>query len=97
MPYKAFRTADGDVLIGAGNDRLFAILCKRLEKAEWVLDERFVDNSARVANRDVLESAIEEVTMRRTTQVCQAYIIRNRFMPSPNFSFDNDHSSLDPY
>lgn len=63
-------TADGEILIGAGNDRLFGILCRLLGRPEWIIDERFVDNSARVANRDVLESMIEAETRRRTTQVC---------------------------
>ncbi|OAL30868.1 hypothetical protein AYO20_08561 [Fonsecaea nubica] len=68
VPYRAFKTSDGDVLFGGGNDRLFGILCSGLGKQEWASDERFATNAARVANRNVLEPAIEEITRQKTTQ-----------------------------
>ncbi|KAF5017780.1 hypothetical protein F66182_10265 [Fusarium sp. NRRL 66182] len=68
VPYRAFRTKDGDVLIGGANDRLFGILAKCLGKAEWASDERFSSNSARVANREVLEKMIEDMTSSRPSQ-----------------------------
>ncbi|EXJ57382.1 hypothetical protein A1O7_07729 [Cladophialophora yegresii CBS 114405] len=68
VPYRAFRTSDGDVLFGGGNDRLFGILCAGLGKQEWANDERFATNAARVANRGVLEPAIEKITTQKTTQ-----------------------------
>jgi succinate---hydroxymethylglutarate CoA-transferase len=68
VPYRAFKTSNGDVLFGGGNDRLFAILCKGLGRPEWSTDERFAINSARVANRNLLESQIEEITRSKTTE-----------------------------
>ena len=68
VPYKGFKTADGDVLLGGGNDRLFGVLCGKLGKSEWVEDERFVTNGTRVKNRDVLEAMIEAVTQTKTTK-----------------------------
>ncbi|KAI9750166.1 MAG: hypothetical protein M1815_001956 [Lichina confinis] len=68
VPYKAFRTADGEILIGAGNDHLFGVLCQLLDKPEWSRDLRFTSNSSRVSNREVLEPMIEEQTTQRTTQ-----------------------------
>ncbi|KAF4437180.1 alpha-methylacyl-coa racemase [Fusarium acutatum] len=62
VPYRAFRTKDGDILIGGANDRLFGVLCKCLGQNDWATDERFSTNSARVANRDVLERMIEDIT-----------------------------------
>jgi succinate---hydroxymethylglutarate CoA-transferase len=67
VPYRGFRTLDGDVLIGGGNDRLFGILCDRLDRPAWKSDERFATNNARVANRVELERLIEEVTRTRST------------------------------
>lgn len=49
-------------MIGGANDRLFSVLCKCLGQEEWADDERFSTNSARVANRDVLERMIEDIT-----------------------------------
>lgn len=68
MPYKAFKTKDGDVLFGGGNDRLFGILCDGLGKPEWKNDPKFKINSQRVANRDELESEIEKISTQKTTQ-----------------------------
>jgi succinate--hydroxymethylglutarate CoA-transferase len=68
VPYKGFKTADGDILVGGGNDRLFAILCERLGKPEWIKDERYVTNNVRVKNRIELEEKIEEETEKKTTK-----------------------------
>jgi succinate--hydroxymethylglutarate CoA-transferase len=68
VPYKGFKTSDGDILIGGGNDRLFGIMCERLGKPEWITDARFVKNADRVKNRDELESLIEKTTTTKTTQ-----------------------------
>ncbi|KAL8677493.1 MAG: hypothetical protein Q9224_007190, partial [Gallowayella concinna] len=68
VPYRSFKTSDGDILLGAGNDRLFGILCDKLGKPHWKTDERFTTNNVRVANRITLEAAIEAETRTRTTE-----------------------------
>ena len=68
MPYKGFKTADGDILLGGGNDRLFGVLCKRLGRPEWAEDSRFVTNNVRVKHRAELEDMIESLTRKKTTQ-----------------------------
>jgi succinate---hydroxymethylglutarate CoA-transferase len=68
VPYRSFKTSDGDILFGGGTDRLFGILCEGLGKPEWINDERFAINSARVQYRDILEPAIEAITMSKSTQ-----------------------------
>lgn len=67
VPYKGFETKDGDIMLGGGNDRLFGVLCERIEKPEWTQDGRFKTNGDRVNNRDVLEAMITEVTKTKTT------------------------------
>ncbi len=64
-PYRAFRAADGDVVIAAGNNNLFARLCEVLGHPEWASDPRFVDNAGRVGNRVDLNAMIEEVVGHR--------------------------------
>lgn len=68
VPYKGFKTSDGDIMLGGGNDRLFGVMCQRLGKPEWAADERFVTNSQRVKNRDTLEDLVETITMTKTTK-----------------------------
>ncbi|KAK3939496.1 CAIB/BAIF family enzyme [Diplogelasinospora grovesii] len=68
VPYKSFETADGDILFGGGNDRLFGILCDGLGRPEWKDDPKYKINAARVANRDELEGEIETITKTKTTQ-----------------------------
>jgi succinate--hydroxymethylglutarate CoA-transferase len=68
VPYKAFKTSDGDILLGGGNDRLYGVLCNRLGKPEWITDDRFEVNASRVKNRDTLENLIEHETKQKTTQ-----------------------------
>ena len=66
-PFQAYATADGHVVISAGNDTLFATLCAALERPELARDERFVDNAARNANIDALEREFEAVLTTRPT------------------------------
>lgn len=62
VPYKGFKTKDGDLMLGGGNDRLFGILCECIGKAEWASDPRYKTNADRVKHRDELEDKIEAIT-----------------------------------
>jgi crotonobetainyl-CoA:carnitine CoA-transferase CaiB-like acyl-CoA transferase len=70
-PYGDFPTADGRVLIGISNDRLFARLCTALESAdwaaEWTKDPRYATNLGRVKHRDELDGRIAVIVQNRTT------------------------------
>ncbi|KAF2712248.1 CAIB/BAIF family protein [Pleomassaria siparia CBS 279.74] len=68
VPYRAFKTSDGDILLGGGNDRLFGILATQVGKAEWITDVRFATNAKRVENRNVLEGLIDKETQKWTTE-----------------------------
>ncbi|KAL9057167.1 MAG: hypothetical protein Q9162_002495 [Coniocarpon cinnabarinum] len=68
VPYMGFKTKDGDILIGGGNEKLFGIFCDRIGKPEWPKDPRFSSNAARVANREELERLIEAETTQKTTK-----------------------------
>lgn len=66
-PYQAFKTSDGELVIGGGNDNLFRKVCEVLGHPEWVDDPRFANNGLRVENKPVLIPMIEEVTKTRTS------------------------------
>jgi formyl-CoA transferase/CoA:oxalate CoA-transferase len=64
-PYQVFPTRDGDLMIVAGNDKLFAALCEVLGMPELTCDPRFLTNPDRVANRPELVALLEARTKER--------------------------------
>lgn len=67
VPYQAFATTDGHVVIAVGNDRQFHKLCAVLGKPAWADDARFSTNSNRVLNRAVLVPMLAEQIAQRMT------------------------------
>jgi len=65
VPYQVFPTRDGELMILAGNDKLFASLCDVLDVPELSADSRFLTNPDRVANRPQLLALLEERTKQR--------------------------------
>ncbi len=59
VPFEAFETADGPLIIAAANDRLFARLAKALGHPDWADDARFRSNADRQANRETLKDLME--------------------------------------
>jgi crotonobetainyl-CoA:carnitine CoA-transferase CaiB-like acyl-CoA transferase len=64
-PYQVFPTRDGELMIVAGNDKLFAAFCDALGVPELAGDARFLTNPDRVANRAELVALLEEWTRER--------------------------------
>jgi crotonobetainyl-CoA:carnitine CoA-transferase CaiB-like acyl-CoA transferase len=61
VPYKAYRASDKYLVIAAGNDALFRRLAEALDRPEWIADPRFLDNAARVENREALNGMIDHI------------------------------------
>lgn len=68
FPYEPLPTADGQLVVIAGNDRQFARLCDVLGVPELVDDPRFRGNQDRTANRAALEPLLVARLARRTSQ-----------------------------
>src|SRR3954447_493244 len=51
VPYQAFGTRDGEIIVAVGNDRQFERLCAVLDLAHLAADERYRTNPARVVHR----------------------------------------------
>ncbi len=58
-PYETFATADEDLMIAAGNDRMFHVLLEALDLPAIAGDPRFAHNPDRVRNRDALRSELQ--------------------------------------
>ncbi len=66
-PFQSYATADGHIIIAAGNNALFGKLCAALELPALCDDPRFVDNAARNVNIDGLETELEARLTTRPT------------------------------
>jgi crotonobetainyl-CoA:carnitine CoA-transferase CaiB-like acyl-CoA transferase len=60
FPYEPLPTADGDLVIAAGNNAQFQNLCAVLGSPGLATEERFATNSGRTANRDQLRPLLIE-------------------------------------
>lgn len=58
-PYDSFKTKDCSIVIGCGNDKLFALLSNLMGQSELITDERFFENPLRVKNHALLKPMIE--------------------------------------
>jgi crotonobetainyl-CoA:carnitine CoA-transferase CaiB-like acyl-CoA transferase len=67
VPYRAYRTADGDLVVAAANDALYRKLCGALGHPEWAEDPRFLTNPERVVNADALYALIEAEMAKRAS------------------------------
>jgi formyl-CoA transferase/CoA:oxalate CoA-transferase len=62
VPYQGFMTGDKKyILIAAGNDRLFGILCKAMDLNDLIDDPRYKTNDNRVQNRKNLINILQLV------------------------------------
>jgi crotonobetainyl-CoA:carnitine CoA-transferase CaiB-like acyl-CoA transferase len=65
VPFQAFETKTGPLIVAAGNDRLFVKLAGVLDHPEWAQDPRFVTNAARVEHKATLCARIDEIFLTR--------------------------------
>lgn len=68
VPYQAFATADGNVVVAVGNDAQFVRFCEVIGMVELPLDPRFENNMERVRNRDQLVPLLAGTMVRRSSQ-----------------------------
>jgi len=61
VPYEVFRTSDGYLALGVGNDRQYQILCEKVNRPDLWADERFQTNPGRVTHRRELIPLLQEV------------------------------------
>ncbi|WWD15977.1 hypothetical protein CI109_100401 [Kwoniella shandongensis] len=70
VPYQVFPTKNSFIMLSAGNDTQFAILCSPavLGRPDWINDARFSKNHSRVENRAEMIRLIEEALSEQTTE-----------------------------
>lgn len=68
VPYQAFPTRDGHVIIAIGNNGQFAKFCGAAGRPDLLEDPRFANNEARVAHRAEMVAILTEVMGTRSTR-----------------------------
>ncbi|HEX6005538.1 MAG TPA: CoA transferase [Burkholderiales bacterium] len=61
VPYTAYRTRDDMIAVAVGNDGQFAKFATALGNPQWATDPRYARNPDRVAQRETLDTMIEEI------------------------------------
>src|SRR5262245_46954147 len=67
VPYQAFPSSDGYVVVAAGSQPIWERLCAAIGRSDLTSDPRFLDNSKRVVNRDALEKILEPLFRTKAT------------------------------
>jgi len=75
-PYDTFKTKDGWVIIGVGNDEIWKRFCKAIGKEELIHDKNFNTNEKRVKNYKLLEPIINEWTSKRNINEIISYLLK---------------------
>jgi succinate--hydroxymethylglutarate CoA-transferase len=81
VPYQAFETKDGELVIGTGSNAQFADFCNIIGKKELIADERFIDNSDRVKNREIIIEILSDVIK---TKTCKEWMDLFKHATFPN-------------
>ena len=68
MPFQAFPTADGWIVVACPKQKFWEALCVAIGRPELAGDPRFDDFAARDRNRDELEPILESVFGKRSSE-----------------------------
>lgn len=66
VPYHTFFCADGRVVIGAPNERIWVRFAKAVQRDRWLSDPRFANNNARCENKGFVLEEIQEAVRNMT-------------------------------
>ena len=83
VPYQAFATRDGHVILAIGNDDQFARFARACGQPEWAQNDMFATNEARVKNRGDVTGAIAVVMHQKTTAEWIAILERENIPGGP--------------
>jgi CoA:oxalate CoA-transferase len=74
-PFEAFRTKDSWIIVAAGNDVLWAKLCRILDREDLIKDPRFDNNHHRTENQPELSKVLTGELTKKTTaewvEICE--------------------------
>ncbi|SFU09233.1 CaiB/BaiF CoA transferase family protein [Paraburkholderia aspalathi] len=76
VPYQAFPTSDGFVVVATGTNKTYRTMCDAIGCSSLAVDERFASNQSRVLNRaemvDALSAVFRQQTCARWIEILEA-------------------------
>jgi crotonobetainyl-CoA:carnitine CoA-transferase CaiB-like acyl-CoA transferase len=76
-PSNVYRCSDGELMIGANQDAIFARLCRAMDRPELANDVRYATHLARGRNQTELDQLIEAWTQTRSVDAVEALMIEH--------------------
>lgn len=74
VPYQAYETADGYVVVAVASEHIWPRFCKALDRPDLLADDRFETNSKRVEYRDILNAELQlELAEQTTTELLSLF------------------------
>lgn len=94
-PSNVYRCRDGDYLIGANQDSVFARLCEAMGRPELAGDPRYSSHVARGENQEELDAIVEGWTLNHSVAEVEAAMIAHS-VPAGRI-FDAEDMMADPH
>lgn len=66
-PCQLYRTEDGWIYLMCNKEKFWRVLCQKIDRREWIEDERFLSFKERLSHRDLLTNLIDEALSARST------------------------------
>jgi crotonobetainyl-CoA:carnitine CoA-transferase CaiB-like acyl-CoA transferase len=88
VPYEAFATADGHIVLAIGNDAQWRRFCEAAGHADWAADSRLATNPARVDHRGELIRHMNHLLAERTTAEWQELLTQAEIPHAPVMALD---------
>ncbi len=88
MPTSAYPAKDGHINVGAGNDKQWQSLCKAIGQPELAFEARFLNNEARLHNRDQLNAILSQAFSEETIATWMARLAQVDVPAGPIYSMD---------
>ncbi len=83
VPYQAFETSDGNIILAVGNDGQYQRFCDVAGRKDLATDERFATNGNRLKNREVLIPILRDVIAAKPTQFWLENLEKNNVSCGP--------------
>ena len=88
VPYEAFATTDGHLVLAVGADRQWQRFCRAVGRDAWATDARFATNPARVEHREELVALVKPLFAERSTAAWQTLLTAAEVPHSPVLGVD---------